>query len=103
HEDAPYVHARYREARLLCFTIWETAKTERVAETVALHQLRIDIDFGARPWTHADEGSRARRVLVLAAAEKTVVAEVRRMELPVARRNERDLPVGIPVARCEQR
>src|SRR5262249_22305092 len=68
YEHAPYVHARYRKARLLCFAVGEAAEAERVAETVALHQLGIDVDLGTLPWAKADEGGRTRRVLVLAAA-----------------------------------
>src|SRR5262249_49372469 len=100
--DAGDIGARNGESGFLSLAVGVAAEPERIAEAGALHQLRVDVEFGAIRETHPEERGGAGRVLELLAAGEAVLTLVRRAECRIALADVRQLTVRIPVGRRDR-
>ena len=98
HEDTGDVYPRHWEVRFLRFTVGKASDSQRVVEAKALHEFRVDIDFGAVPRSIAEVRRCARRILDLIGARQAIRTFIGRSESGIALLDEGKLPVDIPAA-----
>src|SRR5262249_44946878 len=101
HEDPRDVDAWRREVGFLRFTVGEVCDSQRVAETKALHELWVDVDFGPVPRTIAHERGCTRRILDLTPARQAVGPLIGRTESRIALFYIGELSVHIPAIGVE--